>query len=97
MRTIEGTKSMFKLKDDKSDPPEIYLGAFLEQVETQGGTKCLSMLSEQYFKAAVTKLEYTLLKQDTRLPNSAVPMSTSYHPREDVSLELNLQGVQIYQ
>ena len=97
MRTIEGTKSMFKLKDDKSDPPEIYLGAFLEQVETQGGTKCLSMLSEQYFKAAVTKLEYTLLKQDTRLPNSAVPMITSYHPREDVSLELNLQGVQIYQ
>ena len=88
---------MLKLKGDNAEPPDIYLGEFLKQVETQGGTKCLSMLSEQYFKAAVTKLEYTLLKQDTRLPNSAVPMSTSYHPREDVSLELNLQGVQIYQ
>ena len=96
-RIIEGNKSMFKLKDDKAEPPEIYLGAFLEQVETQGGTKCWSMLSEQYAKAAVTNLEYTLSKKDMRLPNSAVPMSTSYHPNEDVSHELNLQGVQIYQ
>ena len=40
MRTIEGIKSILKLKDDKSEPPDIYLGAFLEQVETQGGTKC---------------------------------------------------------
>ena len=34
MRTIEGIKRMFKLKDDKYEPPEIYLGAFLEQVQT---------------------------------------------------------------
>ena len=44
MITIEGFNIMFKLKDDKSEPPDIYLGAFLEQVETQGGTKCWSML-----------------------------------------------------
>ena len=56
MRTIEGIKSMFKLKDDKSDLPDIYLGALLDQVETQGGTKCWSMLSEQYVKAAVSNL-----------------------------------------
>ena len=88
---------MFKLKDDKSEPPDIYLGAFMEQVETQGGTKCSSILSEQYAKAVVTNLEYTLPKQDTRLPNSAVPMSTSYHPSKDFSHKLNVKGVHIYQ
>ena len=78
MGTIEVIKSIFKLKYDKYDPPDIYLGASLEQVETQGGTKCWSMSSEQYVKAEVTNLESTLSKQDTRLPNIAVPMSTSY-------------------
>ena len=97
MRTIEGIQSMFKLKDDKAEPPDIYLGATLEQVETQGGTKCWSMSSEQYVKAAVTNLEATLSKQDMRLPTSLVPMSVSYHPSEDVSPELNVQGVQTYQ
>ena len=91
MKTIDGIKSMFKLKDDKAEPPDIYLGASLEQVETQGGTKCWSMSSEQYVKAAVTNLEATLSKQDMRLPTSSVPMSASYHPSEDVSSELNTQ------
>ena len=97
MRTIESIKIMFKLKDDKSEPPYIYLGVLMEQVETQGGTKCWSKPSEQYVKAAVINLESTLSKQDMRLPNSAVPMSTSYHPIEDASHKLNVQGVKIYQ
>ena len=46
MRNIESIKSIFRLKDDKVEPPDIYLGAFLEQVETQGGTKCWSMSLE---------------------------------------------------
>ena len=97
MRTIEGINRMFKLKDDKSDPPDIYLGALLEQVETQGGTKCWSMSSEQYFKVAVTSLGSTLSKQDLRPQNSALPMSTSYHPKKYVSQKLNVQRVHIYQ
>ena len=97
MRTIEGIKSILKLKDDKAGPPYIYLRAFMEQVETQGGTKCWSMLLEQYVKAVVTNLESTLSKQDMRLPSSAVPMSTICHPIEDVSHKINVQGVKIYQ
>ena len=95
MRNIEGIKNMLKLKYDKSDPADIYLGAFLEQFETQGGTKCWSMSSEQYAKAEVTNPESTLSKKDTRLPNSAVPISTSYHQSKYVSHKLNVQGVQI--
>jgi hypothetical protein len=97
MKTIDGIKGMFKLKDDKAEPPNIYIGASLEQVTTQGGTGCWAMSSEQYVKAAVTNLEATLAKQDMRLPTSSVPMSASYHPAEDVSRELNVQGVQTYQ
>ena len=84
---------MLKSKYDKSEPPDIYLRVLLEQIEEQGGTKCWSMSSERYVKAAVTNLEYTLSKQDMRLPNSAVSMSTRYHPSKDVSHKLNLQGV----
>ena len=80
MRTIEGIKSMFKLKDDKSEPLELYLRVLLDQVEMQYGTNFWTMLSEQYVKTAVTNLESTLSKQDTRLPNSAVPMIIRYHP-----------------
>ena len=81
---------MFKLKDDKSEPPDIYLGAFLEQVYKQGRTKCWSMLLEQYVKAVVNDLESTLSKQDMRPPNREVPMSTSYHSSKDVSHEQNI-------
>ena len=40
MKTIEGTKCLFKLKGDKSEPPGMYMEASIEQVETKGGTKC---------------------------------------------------------
>ena len=81
---------MFKLKYDKAEKTDIYLGALLEQLQTQVGTKFWSMLLEQYVKAAVTNLESTLSEQDTRLPNSAVPMSTRYKPIKDVSHNLNI-------
>ena len=31
------------------------------------------------------------------LPKCRTPMSTSYHPSEDVTKELNVEGVQFYQ
>ena len=88
----------------------------MDQVETQGGTKCWLMLLEQYVKSAVTNIEYTLSKcwpvlseqyvksavtnfestlskKDMRLPNSAVPISTSYHSIKDASHKLNVQEV----
>ena len=43
MRTVEGIKRMFRLNDEITEPQDIYLGAFLEHVETQGGTKYWSM------------------------------------------------------
>ena len=63
MKTIEGIKCVFKLKGDKSEPPNMYLGASLEKAETKGGTKCWLMSAKKYFKDAVINLEAKLAKR----------------------------------
>ena len=88
-KTIEGIKCVFKLKGDKADPPDMYLGASLEKVEMKGGNKCCSISAKQYVKADVVNLEATLAKRDMRVPTSHSLMPTNYHPSEDVSNELN--------
>ena len=40
MRTMDGIRSVFKLKDDKAEVPDVYLSVTLVQVETETGTKC---------------------------------------------------------
>ena len=55
------------------------------------------MSSEKYVKAAIDNLESNLGKSDMHLPKCRTPMSASYHPSEDVTKELNVEGVQFYQ
>ena len=55
------------------------------------------MSSENYVKAAIENLESKLGKSDMYLPKCRTPMSTSYHPSEDITKELNVEGVQFYQ
>ena len=85
MRTMDGIRSVFKLKDDKVEVPDGYLGATLSQVETETGTKCWSMSSEKYVKAAIENLESKLGKSDMQLPKCRTLMSTSYHPSEYIT------------
>ena len=40
MKTIEGIKAVFKLKDDKAEVPGMYLGASIQKVETVDVTEC---------------------------------------------------------
>ena len=96
-RTMDGIRSVFKVKDDKAEVPYVYLGTKLSQVETEICTKCWSMSSEKYVKAANKNLESKLGKSDMHLPKCRTLMSTSYHPSEDVIKELNVEGVQFYQ
>ena len=98
MKTIDGIKSVFKLKGDKAETPDMYLGATIQNAENADGTTCWTMSSEKYVKAAVENVELKLSKSQHRLPSRCdTPMSTSYHPSEDVSKEMNAQGVQTYQ
>ena len=55
------------------------------------------MFSEKYVKAAIDNLESKLGRSDMHLPKCRTPMSTSYHPSEDSTKELNVEGVQFYQ
>ena len=87
MKKVEGIKCVFKLKEDKAEPPNIYLGKSSEQIETKGVTKCWSISAEKYVKAADINLEETLAKRDIQLPTSHSPMPTNRNSSEDFSNE----------
>ena len=76
-KTIEVIKCIFKLKVHKAEPPDMYLGASLEQIERKGVTKCWSMSDKRYAKAAAVNLEATLAKRDMRLPTSNYQFPTN--------------------
>ena len=64
MKTTKGIKYVLKLKGDKENTPDMYLGESLEQVETKGGTKCWLRSSKKHVKAAVVNLYETLAKRE---------------------------------
>ena len=60
MKTIEGIKAVFKLKGDKGEVPDMYLGALIQKVETAYVTECWMMSAEKYVKDAVENAELKL-------------------------------------
>ena len=87
----------FKLKDDKIEPPEIYLGAQLDTMQVDE-IECWTMSAEKYVNSAVTNVEEALAKKGLRLPTKCyTPLSTDYRPELEVSPELKSDGVQLYQ
>ena len=98
MRAIDSIKSVFKLKEDKAEVPDVYLGATLEQVTTDSDVRCWTMSSVKYLKAAIANVEESLAKRNLKLPGKcSTPMSCGYHPSEDFTRELDEDGVQTYQ
>ena len=56
------------------------------------------MSSEKYVKASIENVEARLARSDLRFPSRYdTPMSTSYHPSEDVTREMNTEGLHTYQ
>ena len=74
MRTMDNIRSVFKIKDDKAEVLDVYLGATLSQFETGTSTKCWSMYLEKYVKTAIDNLESNLRKSDMNLPKCHTPM-----------------------
>ena len=98
MKTMKGIQDKFKLKDDKIEEPETYLGAELSKMVTANGTECWTMSSEKYCKAAVQNVETKLESQGKRLPNRCgSPLKSGYRPELDVSQELKAEGLSYYQ
>ena len=88
----------FKLKDDKIEPPDVYLGATLAKMTLDDGKTCWTMSPEQYVKAAIANVEEDLAKHGRRLPSKCVtPFSSNYAPWLEESPELKADGVQRFQ
>ena len=95
--TMDGIKATFKLKDDKVEKPDNYLGAQLTQ-KIVGGIECWAMSSEQYLKAAITNVENRLSESGQRLPSRCVtPLQANYRPELDSTAELRIDGMRYYQ
>ena len=58
----------FKLKGDKIEEPEKYLGADISKMTISDGRVCWTMSPDQYFKAAVANVKEKLEKANKRLP-----------------------------
>ena len=88
----------FKLKDDKIEPPDVYLGATLAKMKLESGKYYWNMSPEQYVKAAVTNFEEELSRSGKRLPSKCVtPLLSNYSPWLEDSTELMEDSVQRYQ
>ena len=78
MKNIEGIKALFKLKGDKEEVPDMYLGELIQKAETVYGTECWMMSAEKYVKAAVENVELELSKSNCRIPYRCdTPMATT--------------------
>jgi hypothetical protein len=95
--TLLALTSTFKLKDDKIEPPEMYLGAQLGIMQVDD-VECWTMSAEKYVVSAVKNVEEALAKKGLRLPNKCyTPLSSDYRPEPEVSPELKNDGIQLYQ
>ena len=56
-KSMKKIQKAFNIKDDKKEPPDIYLGVTLSKMKLDNGKYCWTMLPEQYLKAAVTNVE----------------------------------------
>jgi len=98
MATMEGIQKKFKLKDDKIEPPDMYLGAGLTKMHNESNLECWAMSSDQYCAAAVANVTESLNKKGLRLPSKCVtPLANGYRPEVDVTPELKADGLQYYQ
>ncbi|KAI2506381.1 Reverse transcriptase (RNA-dependent DNA polymerase) [Fragilaria crotonensis] len=95
--TMLGLQTTFKLKDDKVEKPEMYLGAELCE-KILNGVECWTMSSEKYVKAAVAAVEAHLDKLGQRLPTRCTTvMKADYRPELDTTAELNAAGTRYFQ
>ena len=81
MRAINGIKSVFRLKRDQAEKPDMYLGGSISTAVTDQGTLCWTLSSDKYVSSAVANVEATLAKSNLRLPSGCkTPMNAGYNP-----------------
>ena len=96
LRSLEGDTVTYK--NDKIEPPQVYLGAKLMKKEIDGIT-CWTISSVDYVNAATQTIKEALKgKKNWRLPTRCnTPMMASFVPELDDLDELNADDLQFYQ
>ena len=98
MATMHDIQLKFKLKGDKIESPDTYLGAQLSQFENEDSVRCWEMSSEKYCEAAVQNVDLSLSKNGLTLPSKCLtPLTSGYRPEMDTTAELKADGLQRYQ
>ena len=94
---LQSLQGQFKLKGDKIEPPDMYLGAQLGTMQVEGNEGWF-MSSEKYVKSTIQNIEETLQKTGQWLQSKCkTPLAYRYHPELDVTPELKADGLQRYQ
>jgi hypothetical protein len=92
-RVMDQIRASLKLKNDKTEEPDFYLGVNLKK-KPLNGKPVWTISSSDYLKAAIENSEKRLKKRGERLPSRATtPMMQTYKPEEDDSQELDSNGV----
>ena len=90
---LKSLQGQFKLKDDKIEPPDVYLDAQVGTMEVEGHHGWLSL--EKYIKSVIQNIEDTLQKAGQCFPlRCKTLLAHGYHPELDTSPELKLDGLQ---
>ena len=86
MTTMQGIQKKIKLKDDKIEHPEMYLGAGLTKMNNATNHECCIMSLDSYCKATVANVEEALKKKNLRLPfKRPTPLANGYRPDVDTT------------
>ena len=96
--TMSELKRFTKFKKDKIEPPQMYLGATLEEKDLNG-KRTWTMSSREYLKAAVTNVEERMIKEfKMKFPSRVkTPIKSDYVPELDASEELSKNGITAFQ
>ena len=91
---LQSLQGQFKLKGDKIEPPDMYLGTQLGTMQVEGNEGWFMSL-EKYVKSAIQNIEETLQKMGQRLPSKCkTSLGYGYRPELDVTPELKADGLQ---
>ena len=94
---MEEISEVLRFKRDKMEPPDIYLGARLEEKELNG-RKMWAMSCTDYIKTAVQIAEKGAQKRGLNLPNRVdTPMMSNYYPELDGTPELDSMDITFFQ
>lgn len=98
MQTIEGIKSIFKLKRDKVELSDMYLGGSIFEATTGSGTERWTLPSNKYIQTEVSNVKTSLSREHSRFQSRCdMPIKSKYHLSEDISKELDSEGTWHYQ